>query len=661
MMCDDPQAYAAADYPEPDLLTEIEVPHHAESFHGDVDTVPMDDSSIDDCASEAYDLQHEEDTSFTMVQDDFPRLPHEQFHDTEDAIQMIMKATSPLPQVPRGTKENVFFIVDNTQNTARRQNGKKARLWDDCGAYVDGGSGSKFHYLYRKEEKPCLLYVHKGQYCRRERKKKVSSFFPLQPQPAQEELLVVERKYDKLKLDPSYKRRVTTIHQLPGSQADLQRCLDVALFEYTGSFPGHTAHGRTKSNSSFYQRTEPATMDSMTSLLSDNVPPRDVYWVTNRDQDGMCAPRDTKQIRNMKYRQTKKDRGDAATDNFADQIMYVTSLLPQGDSFVQSVVFDSNKVPTILLYTEMQVELLRQACCSSRNQNVLGVDRTYSLGEVYVTVTLFKHPGLRRRTTNEEPILIGPMILHGTCTHTVYAQLFNKFATAFSAVELKRLVIGSDEEHALRKAIRKVLPNTVNVICERHVRKNVVHQLQDSVGLNEADRRRVMREIFGINGLVNAASDEIFNQKLQEIKELVMQLSGKDVFSKYVDSTLADVIRFGIIEPVRCGYVNSGWTNNNCESTNHVLKSALNWKTQKLPVLVEELRRVVITVEKDIERAIYGSGNYYIAECMRHYEVSPTDWSQLPRPVQQRKVQDFVKDRRKKKTASNPEMGSFMF
>ena len=43
--------------------------------------------------------------------------------------------TVPLPSVPRGPKANTHFVIDNTQNCTRKDNGQSNRFWDDCGIW----------------------------------------------------------------------------------------------------------------------------------------------------------------------------------------------------------------------------------------------------------------------------------------------------------------------------------------------------------------------------------------------------------------------------------------------------------------------------------------------------------------------------------------------
>ena len=62
---------------------------------------------------------------------------------------------------------------------------------------------------------------------------------------------------------------------------------------------------------------------------------------------------------------------------------------------------------------------------------------------------------------------------------------------------------------------------------------------------------------------------------------------------------------------LRNACVPPAWTNNNCESINHVLKLAVDWKKQDLPTLIESTINDLIEAQTiEVERAIIGRGNY---------------------------------------------------
>ncbi|WAR28795.1 hypothetical protein MAR_014499, partial [Mya arenaria] len=56
--------------------------------------------------------------------------------------------------------------------------------------------------------------------------------------------------------------------------------------------------------------------------------------------------------------------------------------------------------------------------------------------------------------TGEPPIFLGPSFLHGKSDFTTFDAFFSHTASHLSDSELKRLVVGSDDEQALRKSIQ---------------------------------------------------------------------------------------------------------------------------------------------------------------------------------------------------------------
>ena len=66
------------------------------------------------------------------------------FLDIENIVQILTEDYIDPPQcVPRGLKENVYFVVDNKENLQRRQNGQLSQFWDDCGPWLSGGPSNK--------------------------------------------------------------------------------------------------------------------------------------------------------------------------------------------------------------------------------------------------------------------------------------------------------------------------------------------------------------------------------------------------------------------------------------------------------------------------------------------------------------------------------------
>jgi hypothetical protein len=84
------------------------------------------------------------------------------------------------------------------------------------------------------------------------------------------------------------------------------------------------------------------------------------------------------------------------------------------------------------------------------------------------------------------------------------------------------------------------------------------------------------------------------------------------------------------------------WTNNNAESSNHVLKRAANWKLHQLPELIDVLYNVIKLQQVELERAMLDTGNFQLAPAYEHFKISMIDWVKLSTPQRKRKRDNFL-------------------
>jgi len=71
-----------------------------------------------------------------------------------------------------------------------------------------------------------------------------------------------------------------------------------------------------------------------------------------------------------------------------------------------------------------------------------------------------------------------------------------------------------------------------------------------------------------------------------------------------------------------CAAGKGTWTNNNCESMNHVLKQTVQWRRNQLPDLIDKLRSLVTGQQADADRALCGRGDYSLRpEWTKHRPV----------------------------------------
>ena len=96
-----------------------------------------------------------------------------------------------------------------------------------------------------------------------------------------------------------------------------------------------------------------------------------------------------------------------------------------------------------------------------------------------------------------------------------------------------------------------------------------------------------MSKLFGPTGLTS-------------LKELVdYDISARDIstdhpeFSDYFNNNLKDRLRQFVVKPKNDLEHCRLWTNNNCESINHVFRRTINWQHKPIPELVAILHDLI--------------------------------------------------------------------
>jgi transposase-like protein len=68
--------------------------------------------------------------------------------------------------------------------------------------------------------------------------------------------------------------------------------------------------------------------------------------------------------------------------------------------------------------------------------------------------------------------------------HIFFSHLQSKLGTDIGGMQ-SQIVIGSDKEAALTKAIKQCFPSSVQLLCTRHLQENVQQYLSSKAGANE--------------------------------------------------------------------------------------------------------------------------------------------------------------------------------
>ena len=163
------------------------------------------------------------------------------FLDVQSLCELLQHELSVMPSIPKGVKEDVYFVLENSNNISKRMRGEISNFEDDCGVWNSKVSSTKKTVFHHVDGKFKVIEMKNGKYCTKIRK----DWVPLEPQPLEDELMIMKRFYTSLKRKPDYKKRITWIEKM-SSQMNVA-CHGKAVAEYLGVFPLTTSmHGNSK-------------------------------------------------------------------------------------------------------------------------------------------------------------------------------------------------------------------------------------------------------------------------------------------------------------------------------------------------------------------------------------------------------------------------------
>ena len=145
------------------------------------------DSSVSETSSVEFQATQPpatEDDSSSPIAKSTP-LPNSDWLPTATTVTLLRDCTTEMTHssVPSGHKENVYFLVDNSENIACHGWGSRCAYEDNCGAWNGGGEWlNNFPYICGDGGSLCRVFLSGGQY-RNERKADGRRVYvPLDPQ-----------------------------------------------------------------------------------------------------------------------------------------------------------------------------------------------------------------------------------------------------------------------------------------------------------------------------------------------------------------------------------------------------------------------------------------------------------------------------------------------
>jgi hypothetical protein len=376
-------------------------------------------------------------------------------------------------------------------------------------------------------------------------------------------------------------------------------------------------------------------MDAI-SDMTQRMPVKTVYNKLINNLDMADAPRDTNVVRQKRKHDAAKQRGDegmSACANFADEWLGVFRQLQTND-IVRFIGAVPNRVPSVILYSDTQLRDIKSFCFNRQSGSVLSFDKTFNLGHIYVTPSVYKNVALQHRRTAESPIFLGPIFVHGHSDVETYGTFFGHLATRFIDCAQTELTLGSDDELAMRKCMSVFFPSASTVVCARHLRENVSRKLDSVIGAKTSMRAELFSSVCDRSHGLMSCSDLIsFDGMAKNIRANELA-RGPPEFRDYCEKRLFPLLR------ANAAIARQEWTNNNCESINHVLKQYTQWRHQQLPDLLNKLRKPVVSQHLEADRALVGRGDFQLQPSHAKHRLTVEAWTSMSE-AQRRKASDL--------------------
>jgi len=201
-------------------------------------------------------------------------------------------------------------------------------------------------------------------------------------------------------------------------------------------------------------------------------------------------------------------------------------------------------------------------------------------------------------------------------------MFFSHLSVLMMDCDQQALTLGSDDELAMRQCMQAFFPRASHISCTRHLQQNVRRQLDERIGSRSELRRSLYNGVIGESGLTSHIDVISFDEAVEcHLSEKLPDVPTE--FQEYFERRLHTLLRAN----VQAG--RSGWTNNNAESLNHVLKQYTQWKPQQLPDLTDKLWQLVAGQFCEADRAIVGRGDFVLAASHTKHRLTVDVWAAM--------------------------------
>ena len=440
-----------------------------------------------------------------------------------------------------------------------------------------------------------------------------------------------------------------------------EQLLRFAIIQYKVSAERNeiqSSHGNSKKLKEPYFRTRPSVLDQVRHLGKHH-PAKAIISLIQEEAGGAVEidspsdiPRDRRQVYNALQKVPGKLKCRNTGPKKVPEIGKLLGLLGQSE-FLKDVSLNlkTNKkgieavYPNTFAATDMQLNWIRAFCNGQFPLSQVGVDTTYNIGPFYLTAMTFPHPMfVLKKSPQKHPTIFLGMSTSASRDVADYHFL----ASSLQKFKIKTLTYGTDGEIALEQGFENVFPiegvdkSTCNIHlrCFDHVKQDMKFKL-DQLDVSEHQQKTIIKKLIGGEyggtrelGLVDCREEE-FEEQLKKLeidlpedfRKWLLQPRGR---IRPLTETFKKCMLASVRTAAGLGNPPNKFDNQRNEAFNTTIKEeARRCHIDQVTIheLVEE--KIVKVEREELTKAIYGMGEYRLAEDYKHLQVDMASWFRM--------------------------------
>ena len=158
-----------------------------------------------------------------------------------------------------------------------------------------------------------------------------------------------------------------------------------------------------------------------------------------------------------------------------------------------------------------------------------------------------------------------------------------------------------------------------------------------------------MRDIFGDTGIAKLRDGDEFDSKVIQLRQKYCTFQFD--FGEYFDKLASKIRKHAVLPHAKHCDLPMSWTNNNCESLNHILKLTVARRPQRINQLVDKLHvhDIVKLQTIDARRVIRGQGNFESAPWVKKFKTTSAAWDANSKSQKDKIFMNFISYKRSEK------------